>query len=204
MSSVCILDYGSGNIKSVFNLFTVVANEVIVSNSPDDIMRATHLVLPGVGAFGAAMTKIREKLPIPLLEQVVLIEKKPLLGICVGMQVFAEKGSEFGDHEGLGWIKGSVKRIESNYLPLPHIGWNDVSAKQSAALFDGLGNHPNFYFVHSFAFEVESPASILATTTYGSEFCAAVKQENLIGVQFHPEKSQRAGLRLAANFLQLR
>jgi glutamine amidotransferase len=204
MTIVCILDYGSGNVKSVCNLFSAIADEVVVSNHVSDISKASHLVLPGVGAFGAAMRKIRENLPILAIEKEVLIKKKPFLGICVGMQVLAEQGAEFGVHHGLGWIKGRVKKLDLNNLPLPHIGWNDISIKQPSPLLTGLGNEPDFYFVHSYVFEVENELNVVATTEYGKEFCCVIQKENLFGVQFHPEKSQRAGLKLAANFLSLR
>ncbi len=203
MSSVCILDYGSGNVKSVFNLFASMAGNVVISNDPEEISKASHIVLPGVGAFESAMRKIRDTLPIAVLEQVVLIEKKPFLGICVGMQVLADRGMEFGEHAGLGWIRGSVEKLDSKDFPLPHIGWNNITCKQVAPLLAGLENEPDFYFVHSFAFHAENPLHILATTNYGQEFCSVIQQENLYGVQFHPEKSQRAGIKLAKNFLSL-
>ena len=203
MSSVCILDYGSGNVQSVFNLFNSIAGRVILSNDPAEIVRASHLVLPGVGAFGSTMRKMRSALPMELLERTVLIEQKPFLGICVGMQVLASRGLEFGDLAGLGWIAGRVERLEANGLRLPHIGWNDIVCKQASPFLDGLDSKPDFYFAHSYAFYVENPDHVLATAHYGAEFCSVVRRENVLGVQFHPEKSQRAGLRLANNFLSL-
>lgn len=203
MSSVCILDYGSGNVKSVLNLFSSLAKHVVVSNDPAEIQQATHIVLPGVGAFGAAMRKINEKLPLEVLEKVVLGGKKPFLGICVGMQVLAVRGMEFGECQGLGWIGGVVEKIDSKHLPLPHVGWNNISAKRPSPLLTGLGDDPDFYFVHSYAFCTESEQDTLATTHYGKEFCSVVQRENIHGVQFHPEKSQRTGIKLAKNFLSL-
>jgi len=203
MSNVCILDYGSGNVKSVLNLFASVAPHIVVSNEPEEIRQATHIILPGVGAFGAAMRKIRERLPMEALEQAVLNEKKPFLGICVGMQVLATRGMEFGECFGLGWIGGVVEKVNSRELPLPHIGWNNISCKRESPLLDGLGNDPDFYFVHSYAFRLEHEHDVLAATSYGEEFCSVVHRENIYGVQFHPEKSQRAGMRLAKNFLSL-
>lgn len=203
MSNVCILDYGSGNVKSVLNLFASVAPHIVVSNEPEEIRQATHIILPGVGAFGAAMRKIRERLPMEALEQAVLNEKKPFLGICVGMQVLATRGMEFGEYFGLGWIGGVVEKVNSRELPLPHIGWNNISCKRESPLLDGLGNDPDFYFVHSYAFRLEHEHDVLAVTSYGEEFCSVVHRENIYGVQFHPEKSQRAGMRLAKNFLSL-
>lgn len=203
MASVCILDYGSGNVKSVFNLFSTVADHVVVSNEPEKILGASHIVLPGVGAFGTAMRKIRDTLPMESLEQAVLVEKRPFLGICVGMQVMASQGMEFGEHDGLGWIAGSVEKLDAKGLPLPHVGWNNVECKQDSPLLAGLGDNPDFYFVHSFAFHAENPQHVLATTEYGEIFCSVIQRENLHGVQFHPEKSQRAGIKLVKNFLSL-
>lgn len=203
MRSVCVLDYGSGNVKSVFNLFNTIAGRVVVSNDPVEIARASHLVLPGVGAFGSTMRKIRAALPLDLLEQTVLIERKPFLGICVGMQVLASRGLEFGEHAGLGWIAGQVSRLETNGLTLPHIGWNSIACKQISPCLDGLENGPDFYFLHSYTFQAEVPHRVLATTQYGREFCSIVQQDNVLGVQFHPEKSQKAGIQLAKNFLSL-
>lgn len=203
MSSVCILDYGSGNVKSVFNLFSSIAEHVVISNDPVEIRHATHIVLPGVGAFSAAMRKIRERLPLEVLEQVVLNDKKPFLGICVGMQVLASKGLEFGECLGLGWMEGSVEKIDSRDLPLPHIGWNNISLMRNTPLLAGLGVEPDFYFVHSYAIHLKHEYDILATTSYNEEFCSVVQRDNIYGVQFHPEKSQRAGIKLAKNFLSL-
>lgn len=203
MNSVCILDYGSGNVKSVFNLFSSITGKTVISNDPAEIERATHIVLPGVGSFGAAMRHILEKLPMEALKENVLAGKKPFLGICVGMQVLADLGREFGEHAGLGWIAGTVDKLETKELPLPHIGWNNINPKQESPLLQGLGETPDYYFVHSFAFRPKDPAVVLATTEYGGEFCSAIRKDNIFGVQFHPEKSQRTGLKLVKNFLSL-
>jgi len=203
MGSVCILDYGSGNVKSVFNLFSTIAKHIVISNDPEEIRQATHIVLPGVGAFSAAMRKIRERLPMEVLEQAVLSDKKPFLGICVGMQVLATRGMEFGEYLGLGWIGGSVEKVNSKHFPLPHIGWNKTSCKRDSPLLAGLGDDPDFYFVHSYAFRLENEQHMLAITSYGEEFCSVVQRENIYGVQFHPEKSQRTGIKLVKNFLSL-
>jgi glutamine amidotransferase len=200
---VCILDYGSGNVRSVSNLITHLGYEGVVSNQPDDITQATHLILPGVGAFGAAMKKIREKLPLELLEQEVLTGSKPFLGICVGMQVLADVGHEFGKHAGLGWIPGEVRGLDSRGEVLPHIGWNDIILQNPCPLLEGLGEVLDFYFVHSYAFTPQSEDCVMATTEYGIKFPAMIQRDNLYGVQFHPEKSQKAGQRLVMNFLPL-
>ena len=200
---VCILDYGSGNVRSVSNLIAHLGHEGVISNQPDDITQATHLILPGVGAFGAAMGKIREKLPLELLQQEVLTGSKPFLGICVGMQVLADNGFEFGEHTGLGWISGEVKGLDSRGEVLPHIGWNDLILEAPCPLTEGLGEVRDFYFVHSYAFAPQSGDCVKANVEYGTKFPAVIQRENLYGVQFHPEKSQKAGQRLIMNFLAL-
>ena len=200
---VCILDYGSGNVKSVCNLFSSLADHVSVSNEVAVVEDATHVVLPGVGAFAAALRRIRERLPLEVIERVVRREGKPFLGICVGMQVLAERGFEFGETEGLGWIGGSIEQLDSRENPLPHIGWNNVTVQRPSPLFSGLETSPDFYFVHSFVFRPRDPLTVLATAAYGAEFCAAIGSGNIFGVQFHPEKSQRAGIKLAKNFLAI-
>lgn len=202
MSSVCVLDYGSGNVRSVFNLFSAVTDRVKVSNEADDIRDASHLVLPGVGAFGAAMRKIGERIPVDVVEQEVGAGK-PLLGICVGMQVMADVGTEFGEHRGLGWISGRVDRLEPGDLPLPHVGWNDIAVQRSHPLLEGLESAADFYYVHSYAFRPDREEHVLATTDFGETFTAVVQKDHLLGVQFHPEKSQKAGLRLVRNFVSL-
>ncbi len=203
MQKVCILDYGSGNVKSVYNLFAALSEQVVISNDGADIEAASHVVLPGVGAFGAAMRRIHERLPLDVLERVVRRQGKPFLGICVGMQVLADVGHEFGETPGLGWIGGSVRRLESGDLPLPHVGWNNIDVVRPSPLLAGLEHAPDFYYVHSFMFDVAQPEQVLATSDYGNTFCAAVGRDNVYGVQFHPEKSQRAGMRLAKNFLAM-
>lgn len=203
MQRVCILDYGSGNVKSVYNLFAAVGANVVISNAPEEIEAATHIVLPGVGAFGAAMRRIRDTLPLDVLERVVRQQGKPFLGICVGMQVLADTGHEFGETPGLGWIGGSVRLLEPGDFPLPHIGWNNIDMKQASPLLDGLEHAPDFYYVHSYAFDATDPADVLATTDYGRQFTGAIARGNIYGVQFHPEKSQRAGMRLVKNFLAI-
>lgn len=199
---VCILDYGSGNVRSVANLFRFLKAAHVVSNQESDIHGATHLVLPGVGAFGAAMEKIRDKIPLDEVTRAVLTEGKPFLGICVGMQVLAETGEEFGLHQGLGWIPGRVRRMRDCNLPIPHIGWNEVCPRGSVALL-GDYNRMDFYFVHSYVFESAKEKYVAATTTYGETYPSIVRRDNVIGVQFHPEKSQKAGMLLLTNFLRL-
>lgn len=201
---VCILDYGSGNVRSVLNLVATISPSVTISNEADDIRSASHLILPGVGAFGASMDRIRATLPLDLLSRVVRDGGTPFLGICVGMQVLAERGLEFGSHAGLGWLPGDVRRLDSGALPLPHVGWNSVVSLRPSALTAGFGREMDFYFVHSYIYEAPVSEDVVGSTEYGEAFCAIVERDNIFGAQFHPEKSQKAGALLLRNFLSLR
>ncbi len=149
------------------------------------------------------MRKILERIPVEVLRKAVFEDGKPFLGICVGMQVLADEGEEFGVHRGLGWIQGRVTRLDAGELPLPHVGWNDVAAARASPLLAGLGNEADFYFVHSFAFRPGDERDVVAVSSYGEKFCSVLARGNVFGVQFHPEKSQRAGIRLVKNFLAL-
>lgn len=197
---VCILDYGSGNVRSVFNMFEDLSADVHISNDPAAIRDASHLVLPGVGAFGASMAKIRERIPLDVVEQQIA-GGKPFLGICVGFQVLADIGLEFGEHRGLGWLPGRVERLPAGDLVLPHVGWNAAEAVREHPLLTGLGGERDFYFVHSFVVTPADARDVVAETSYGARFCSIASRGNVSGVQFHPEKSQRAGKILLKNFL---
>lgn len=201
--SVCILDYGSGNVKSVFNIFKFLGFKVSVSNEKESIINSSHLVLPGVGAFGSSMEKILNRIPIDILENEVINKGKPFLGICLGMQILADKGTEFGEFNGLGWIPGSVNQLDSKGLPLPHMGWNEVNSLDNHVLFRGLNDIKDFYFVHSYAFQVVNELDVAAKTDYGTIFTSAVQKNNIHGVQFHPEKSQKAGQVVLMNFMDI-
>ena len=200
-TKVCILDYGSGNVASVYNLLSRLNYKAIISNDSSDIKGSSHIILPGVGAFGASIERIRNKIEINLLEDEVKIKKKPFLGICVGMQILADKGFEFGEHDGLGWIEGTVEKIKAKVLP--HIGWNNIQVKKQSPIFSNIENSKDFYFVNSYAFNVKDKNLIISETSYGSTFCSAVQKDNIFGVQFHPEKSQKAGQLVMHNFLKL-
>jgi glutamine amidotransferase len=202
LKKICILDYGSGNVRSVYNLVSFLGFDVIVSNEIAEIESATHIILPGVGSFGAAMKKIRSQIPMAVMEIEVIQKKKPFLGICVGMQVLVEKGYEHGEYEGLGWIIGSVEKLEVKDVPLPHIGWNDVIVKKNSVLFNELNAINDFYFVHSYAVKTDE-SYITTETNYENNFCSSLQKENIFGVQFHPEKSQKAGQQLIKNFLNI-
>lgn len=200
---ICILDYGSGNVRSVFNVIATLSDDVRVSNDAAVIESATHIVLPGVGAFAAAMEKIERSIDLGVLATEVLEKGKPFLGICVGLQVLASTGHEFGEHPGLGWIPGTVERLETHGLPLPHVGWNNIAPRQASPLLAHFDGEPDFYFVHSYVFRPAHSGDTVATTCYGTQFTSVVSRGNVHGVQFHPEKSQKAGTQLLRNFLSL-
>lgn len=200
---VCILDYGSGNVRSVYNLVLAITSNVCVSNSEDEINAASHLVLPGVGSFESVISKVRSTLPINLILERICINKTPFLGICVGMQILATSGMEFGEHDGLGIIPGVVDLVKSEGQNLPHVGWNSVNFSSENELFSGIKSGEDFYFVHSYAMMPKNVEHIISTTFYGENFCSAIQHENIFGVQFHPEKSQIAGKKLFTNFLNI-
>jgi len=192
-----------GNIRSVTKAFKKLNAPFVVSNNAGDIKKASHLVLPGVGAFGDGMKNLENLNLIPLLEEQVLTKKRPFLGICVGMQLLASEGTEHGNHQGLGWIKGVVRRFNVNekQYKVPHIGWNDITIKKKQPLFEDIENGSDFYFVHSYHLAPDDKNVIAATCDYGEEFVAAIQQENIFGLQFHPEKSQASGIQIIKNFI---
>jgi glutamine amidotransferase len=200
-TKISIIDYGMGNFQSVRNALELLGCEVRVSADPAALSSADALILPGVGAFGEAMNNLQQLKLVEPLRYAVLIERKPLLGICLGMQLLADSSVERGYYPGLGLIPGQVRKIPvSSGFRLPHIGWNDVAVRTSNPLFRDLPDRCAFYFVHSYRFECDS-AYIAGIADYGSDITAAVQRENIFGVQFHPERSQRKGLRLLGNFV---
>jgi glutamine amidotransferase len=202
-SRVCILDYGSGNVASVFNAFNRLEIPVLVSNSPADLKNSTHIVLPGVGSFDKSMNKINRALPLDMLAQLVS-QNMPFLGICVGMQVLASTSTEGNPIPGLGYFDAQVRKLPSDGLPIPHIGWNNVYSKESLGIFAGIDQGTDFYFVHSYFVDLPLDSdNVAATTDYGGHFPSVIANGNLFGVQFHPEKSQAAGLKLLSNFARL-
>ncbi|WP_018662147.1 imidazole glycerol phosphate synthase subunit HisH [Heyndrickxia acidiproducens] len=194
---IAIVDYGMGNIASASNAFRKLGYEVIITDDPKQLYAASHIVLPGVGAFKAAVFEIEKRGLRPVLED--LAEKKPFLGICLGMQLLFETGFENGLSKGLGFIPGTVRKIETKHI-LPHIGWNTLDIKEGFPAFNAFQNK-HVYFVHSF--QAETTASyIVASTDYGTEIPAVVRNKNVYGMQFHPEKSGKVGMDLLKTFLQ--
>jgi glutamine amidotransferase len=213
MQNVVIIDYGSGNLHSAAKAFESAAREssspsnIIVSPRPEDVLAADRIVLPGVGAYADCKQGL-ERVPglIPALEEAVRTKGRPFLGICVGMQLLSERGREFTVTDGLGWIKGEVRAIapKDPALKIPHMGWNTLRVGEAHALLDGIptgadGWHA--YFVHSFQLAATDRRVVAAETDYGGPITAMVADGNIVGTQFHPEKSQKLGLKLIANFL---
>ncbi len=201
---IVIIDYGLGNVLSVLNALTAIGCQAIISNKKEDILNASKLILPGVGAFAQGMKNLRERNLIPILNNEVLVKKKPILGICLGMQLFVEKGFEEGTYNGLGWIKNStVEKIipsDSN-LKIPHVGWENTTHKENI-LFEELPSDSEFYFVHSYYLKC-CEEFITSTFNYAGDFTSSIQVENIYGTQFHPEKSQKNGLKLLKNFVNM-
>lgn len=197
-----IVDYGAGNLKSVFHAFDAVGVEAELCSHPSALGEYEKLVLPGVGAFGWCYKNLAEGDWIEPLSKRVLQEKVPILGICVGMQLMAESSQEGGMHPGLGWIKGEVVAFDgaATGVKVPHIGWNSVSFSREHAVVAGIPNESDVYFVHSYHFRCADRADVLASCEYGLSFAAAVARENIVGIQFHPEKSQERGIQIIRNF----
>lgn len=196
---ICLLDYGAGNLRSVRNAIDYLGYDCVVSDSPADISKASHLIIPGVGAYPAAMNKLRERDLLATIHDFAN-SGRPLMGICLGMQILSDIGLEYGQTEGLSLIPGQVERLPEEDLVLPHVGWNSLELHWDHPCFERIKTGLDFYFVHSFCYRT-SPEFALATTEYGVNFASVVAKDNVLGVQFHPEKSQDAGLRLIENFL---
>ena len=202
---ILIIDYGMGNLHSILHKLGKAGIQAIVSSKIEDIAQADKLILPGVGAFGAGMENLKARGLLSILNRKVLEEKTPILGICLGMQLFA-KSSEEGDAEGLGWIDGEIKRFhfdlesEKN-IRIPHVGWNTILPQKDSPILMDVALSQRFYFTHSYHIVANNPADVLATTCYGYEFVSAIQHGNIIGVQFHPEKSHRRGIIIYKNFV---
>lgn len=211
MTRLAIIDYGSGNVRSVQRALEAAANhheirlDVVLTDDPDRIRQADRIVLPGVGHYADCAAGLIARTGVTeALNEAVFRSRRPFLGICVGMQLMADVGREDVETRGLGWIPGAVERITPSdpNLPVPHMGWNTLTDMRDHPLFNGLGPDPHVYFVHSYALKAEKRDHVAARCDYGGKFVAAVARDNLFGAQFHPEKSQKAGQLLLANFLR--
>lgn len=202
---ITIVDYGLGNVGAFANTYKRMDLPVRVARTADELAAAERIILPGVGAFDHAMNLLDGSGMRDTLEDLVVNKKRPVIGVCVGMQMLAE-GSDEGERAGLGWISGRVRhfsRAPSNAeLPMPHMGWNDVKPAAEERLFRGLETDARFYFLHSFYFEAADVADVAAHTSYGLEFACAVRRDHVHGVQFHPEKSHHFGSTLLKNFAE--
>ncbi|RYZ89724.1 MAG: imidazole glycerol phosphate synthase subunit HisH [Proteobacteria bacterium] len=198
-----IVDYGAGNLSSVVRALEEIGVASLISGEPKEIDNADRIILPGVGAFSEAMTKLKS-LGVAAAIKKAVAEKKPLLGICLGMQLLAAYGEEFEKCEGLGIIDGTVRlfRPTSPAERIPHIGWNSIHFQQDCPIFRELPQDSDFYFVHSYHFDVQNPLNIAATTPFCGEFVSAVSRDNVYGVQFHPEKSSKLGIKILQNFIE--
>lgn len=211
--SVAIIDYGSGNLRSAAKAFERAVGElglnmpVRATKNPDDLRSASHIVLPGVGAFGDCRQGLDSVTGMTeAMEEEVIRGGKPFLGICVGMQLMASFGREHGDHKGLGWIPGEVIPLTptDSTLKIPHMGWNDLKLLNKHPVINDIFDGDHAYFVHSYQFSCDDSKNCLSTVDYGERVTAMISRDNIIGTQFHPEKSQSAGLKLIANFLKWR
>ena len=209
--SITVIDYGSGNLKSAAKALEAAANnininsKIVVTSDPKIIKLSKKIILPGQGSFRDCYLGIKK---IPGLEdelnEFVLVKKKPIFGICVGMQLFATIGYESQETKGFGWIDGEVRKINNinKTLKLPHMGWNQIELKKDFILFSNLKNRPHMYFIHSYELITKQKDCIIATANYGNSIIAAVAKDNIFGTQFHPEKSQKNGLKVLENFLK--
>lgn len=200
---IAIVDYGAGNLRSVTNTFRHLGADVFVTDQPKDLSKAEKVVLPGVGAFGAGMTALRESGFIEPIKDFAQTGK-PLIGICLGMQYLFEESEEMGIHAGLGLMPGRVVKFDEQRIPrIPHIGWNQLQISQPHPVFEGIATGSYAYFVHSYYVAPAEEALVLARTDYGDfQYASVVARDNIIGIQCHPEKSQSVGLRFLKNFTE--
>lgn len=204
---IVIIDYKAGNLKSIQNMLERIGFEAIISNEPSDIQKAAKLILPGVGSFDYGMDQLNQSGLIETLNEQVLKQKTPILGICLGLQLMTRK-SEEGSLPGLGWLDAETIAFNKQKLPndlkIPHMGWNEIEFKQDSILLKGFHElPPRFYFVHSYHLVTENKSQIMATTNYGYEIVIGMQRDNIFGVQFHPEKSHKFGMQFLKNFATL-
>jgi imidazole glycerol-phosphate synthase subunit HisH len=202
---IALVDYGLGNVQAFANIYRRLNIPATTAQTPEELGKASKIILPGVGAFDWAMTRLNQSGMRECLQDLAMIEKRPVLGVCVGMQMMAAR-SEEGDLPGLGWIKGEVRKFDEKSFTekthLPHMGWNEVLPKAPAGLFKNL-QAPRFYFLHSYYLACDEDDDVIAFTDYSGRFASAVASGNIYGVQFHPEKSHRFGIELLKNFTDL-
>ncbi len=203
---ITIVDYGLGNVQAFANIYKRMEVPTTLARTATELENATHIILPGVGAFDWAMARLNQSGMRDMLDELVLKQHKPVLGVCVGMQMMARSSDE-GQAAGLGWFDAGVRLFDDaafmGRTHLPHMGWNDIEPQHSGALLRALGSDPRFYFLHSYYFAANDPADVLARTDYGGSFACAVQRGNIHGVQFHPEKSHGWGIQLLKNFAAL-
>lgn len=203
MQNLVIVDYQTGNLHSLYKRFSSLGASVCVSSDPQVLQKADKLILPGVGHFARAMQSLHTRGLLEALSEAALLQHKPILGICLGMQLLAKHSAE-GDVSGLGWLDAEVVRFEvpdTYQFKVPHTGWNTLKTNKEHPLLQHLEESSEFYFVHTYHMRTHNQAICIANTDYGYEFVSAVAQDNILGVQFHPEKSHAAGMRLLNNFL---
>ncbi len=203
---IAIVNYGLGNIQAIANIYKRLNIPVVVATTPDDLAKSDKIILPGVGAFDWAMQLLNESGMRYCLEELVMVKRLPIFGICVGMQMLARRSDE-GKLDGLGWIEADVIKFDESKFTqkthLPHMGWNDVIPKSTNCLFRGMDAKPRFYFLHSYYFLPKKEEDVLAVTDYNDSFASAVSSGNVYGAQFHPEKSHQWGIQLLKNFAEL-
>jgi glutamine amidotransferase len=202
---IVIVDYKMGNLGSITNIIKKVGYSSVITSDIETIAKADKIILPGVGSFDRAMQNLNQLNLLPVLNEKALVQKVPFLGICLGMQLLTEK-SEEGNVNGLGWIEGEIVKFNfeknNKHLKIPHMGWNAIMLPSPHILFDEMYDDPRFYFVHSYYAVCKKEENILAKTRYGNEFVSGLKKDNIMGVQFHPEKSHKFGMKLFKNFIE--
>ena len=200
---IAIIDYGLGNVSAFINSYNLLGLPACLASRPSDLQLATHIILPGVGSFDGAIEKLTSRGMLTDLTRMVMEDRVPVLGVCVGMQILTER-SEEGELSGLAWIKGEVERIKSTsedaLLPLPHMGWSPSIDTLRGPLFEGIRSEDEFYYLHSFVVAPENPQLVISEVEYGRRLVSGIGKQNIHGVQFHPEKSHSQGLRLLKNF----
>ncbi len=198
---IALIDYGIGNLRSVNKALVAAGADVLQTDDPQTILGANKVVMPGVGAFNDGMKGLRQRELLPVLETIIE-NQTPLLGICLGMQLFFENSSELGQTAGLGFVRGKVERFSSNSLKIPQTGWNQIQIMIPSPLFAGVEPNAYVYFNHSYFCEPANEEEILTQTEYGRTYASAIQKGNLYGVQFHPEKSQKIGIKILKNFVE--